>query len=85
MTSHISKGKTGFQLPPEVSFEQQRLSHAWRMSSAIVWLFQTSGRLGIRSTKAAVNASLSAIRHFLRWFEFRPAVNPASDRRFRRH
>ncbi len=36
---------------------------------AIEWLFQTSGCLGIRSTKAVVDASLSAIRHFLQWFE----------------
>src|ERR1700737_1997228 len=27
--SHISKRKTGFQLPPGVSYEKQRLSNAW--------------------------------------------------------
>src|SRR5262249_53344084 len=48
---------------------------------AIEWLFRTSGRLGIRSTKATVDASASAIRHFLHPFRFLPAVHGVSDRR----
>ena len=36
MTSHISQRKTGFRLPPDVSFEKQRLSDAWAYSSGIV-------------------------------------------------
>ena len=29
MTSHIPQPKTGFRLPPDVSFEKQRLPDAW--------------------------------------------------------
>jgi hypothetical protein len=42
MTSHISKGKTGFQLPPDVSFEKQRLPDAW----AYVFRHRVLGELG---------------------------------------
>ena len=50
---------------------------------AIEWLFHTSGRLGIRSTKAVVDASLSAITHYLQEFDFRRAAERVSDRCFR--
>ena len=40
--SHISKGKTGFQLPPDVSYEKQRLSDAW----AYVFRHRVLGELG---------------------------------------
>ena len=52
---------------------------------AIEWLFQTSGRLGIRSTNTVVEASLSDITHYLRWFDFRRAADRVSDRRVRPH
>jgi hypothetical protein len=40
--SHISKSKVGFRLPPEVSFEKQRLSDAW----AYVFRHRVLGELG---------------------------------------
>jgi len=42
MTSHISKRKTGFQLPPDVSYEKQRLSDPW----AYVFRHRVLGELG---------------------------------------
>jgi len=42
MTSHISKRKTGFRLPPDVSYEKQRLSYAW----AYVFRHRVLGELG---------------------------------------
>jgi hypothetical protein len=42
MTSHISKRKTGFRLPPDVAFEKQRLSSAW----AYVFRHRVLGELG---------------------------------------
>src|SRR5271166_6204946 len=42
MTSHISKSESGFQLPPDVSYEKQRLSDAW----AYVFRHRVLGELG---------------------------------------
>ena len=42
MTSHISKRKTGFRLPPDVSYEKQRLPDAW----AYVFRHRVLGELG---------------------------------------
>jgi hypothetical protein len=42
MTSHISKRKTGFQLPPDVSYAKQRLPDAW----AYVFRHRVLGELG---------------------------------------
>jgi hypothetical protein len=42
MTSHISQRKTGFRLPPDVSFEKQRLSGVW----AYVFRHRVLGELG---------------------------------------
>jgi hypothetical protein len=42
MTSHKSKNKTGFRLPPDVSFEKRRLSGAW----AYVFRHRVLGELG---------------------------------------
>jgi hypothetical protein len=42
MTSHISKSKSGFQLPPDVSYEKQRLPDAW----AYVFRHRVLGELG---------------------------------------
>ena len=42
MTSHISKSKSGFRLPPDVSFEKQRLSDAW----AYIFRHRVLGELG---------------------------------------
>jgi hypothetical protein len=39
-TSHISQGKAGFQLPPDVSYEKQRLSDSW------AYVFRVLGELG---------------------------------------
>ena len=52
---------------------------------AIEWLFHTSGRRGIRSTKTVVDASLSAITRYLRCYSPRREGDRVSDRRFRRH
>ena len=41
-TSHVSKGKAGFRLPPYVSFEKQRLAGAW----AYVFRHRVLGELG---------------------------------------
>jgi hypothetical protein len=35
MDSNSWKGKTGFQLPPGVSYKKQRLSDAWVLESAM--------------------------------------------------
>jgi hypothetical protein len=42
MTPRISKSKTGFRLPPDVSFEKQRLPDAW----AYVFRHRVLGGLG---------------------------------------
>jgi hypothetical protein len=42
MTSHIPQPKTGFRLPPDVSFEKQRLPDAW----AYVFRHRALGELG---------------------------------------
>jgi hypothetical protein len=42
MTSHIPQPKTGFRLPPDVSFEKRRLSGAW----AYVFRHRVLGELG---------------------------------------
>ena len=42
MTSHISKSKTGFRLPPDVFFEKRRLSDAW----AYIFRHRVLGELG---------------------------------------
>jgi len=46
---------------------------------AIEWLFQTSGRLGIRSTNGIIDAPGSAIKHFPRLFKFVRAVEHFVD------
>ena len=71
--------------PPERRFVLDDSSNPIRNPCHRVVIPDTSGRLGIRSTKTVVVASLSAITHYLRWFDFRRAADHVSARHFRPH